>query len=94
MEVQGHYQQIGQIFPLGGAKGPRSNVNEEARTNARKPHTEWNRIEITSREGIISARLNGVFLGQSGPYPVRQGLIGLQSEGAPVHFRNIEIQEL
>ena len=94
VEVQGLYQRLAQIFPLGGAEGPRSDGDEEARTRARKPHTEWNRLEITSRDGVIGAKLNGVFIGESGPYPVRQGPIGLQSEGAPVHFRNIEIREL
>ena len=94
VEVQGLYQRLAQIFPLGGAEGPRSDGDEEARAKARKPHTEWNRLEITSRDGVIGAKLNGAFIGQSGPYPVRQGPIGLQSEGAPVHFRNIEIREL
>ena len=94
VEVQGLYPRLAQIFPLGGAEGPRSDGDEEARTRARKPHTEWNHLEITSRDGVIGAKLNGVFIGKSGPYPVRQGPIGLQSEGAPVHFRNIEIREL
>ena len=94
VEVQGLYQRLAQIFPLGGAEGPRSDGDEEARTRARKPHTEWNHLKITSQDGVIGAKLNGVFIGQSGPYPVRQGPIGLQSEGAPVHFRNIEIREL
>ncbi len=94
VEVQGLYQRLAQIFPLGGAEGPRSDGDEEARAKARKPHTEWNHLEITSQDGVIGAKLNGVFIGESGPYPVRQGPIGLQSEGAPVHFRNIEIREL
>ena len=94
VEVQGLYQRLAQIFPLGGAEGPRSDGDEEARTRARKPHTEWNHLKITSQDGVIGAKLNGVFIGESGPYPVRQGPIGLQSEGAPVHFRNIEIREL
>ena len=94
VEVQGLYQRLAQIFPLGGAEGPRSDGDEEARTRARKPHIEWNHLKITSQDGVIGAKLNGVFIGQSGPYPVRQGPIGLQSEGAPVHFRNIEIREL
>ena len=94
VEVQGLYQRLAQIFPLGGAEGPRSDGDEQARARARKPHTEWNHLEITSRDGVIGAKLNGVFIGQSGPYPTRQGPIGLQSEGAPVHFRNIEIREL
>ena len=94
VEVQGLYSRLAQIFPLGGAEGPRSDGDEEARAKARKPHTEWNRLEITSRDGVIGAKLNGVLIGESGPYPVRQGPIALQSEGAPVHFRNVAIREL
>ncbi len=94
VEVQGHYQGLGQIFAMGGVKGPRNNGDEAARMKARKPHTEWNRFEITSKDGVLSAKLNGVFIGKSGPYPIREGPIGFQSEGAPVHFRNIRIKEL
>lgn len=92
VEVQGHYNRLAQIFAMGGAKGPRNNGDAAARKKARKPHTEWNKFEITSKNGVISAKLNGVFIGKSGPYLVHKGPIGFQSEGAPVHFRNIRIK--
>ncbi len=94
VEVQGQFQGLAKIFAMGGAKGPRSNGDDEARKKARKPHTEWNKFEITSQDGTISAKLNGTFIGKSGPYLVHKGQIGFQSEGAPVHFRNIQIKEL
>ena len=94
VEVQGHYGRLAQIFAMGGAKGPRSDGDDAARKKARKPHTEWNKFEITSKDGVISAKLNGVFIGKSGPYVVHKGPIGFQSEGAPVHFRRIRIKEL
>ncbi len=94
VEVQGHYSRLAQIFAMGGAKGPRSDGDDAARKKARKPHTEWNKFEITSKDGVISAKLNGVFIGKSGPYIVHKGPIGFQSEGAPVHFRSIRIKEL
>ena len=93
VEVQGHYQNVAQIFAMGGIKGPRSEGDSVAREKSRKPHTDWNKLEITSKAGVISAKLNGVVISQSGPYPIRKGPIGLQSEGAPVHFRNIRIKE-
>ncbi len=92
VEVQGHYAKLAQIFAMGGAKGPRSDGDDQARQKARKPHKEWNQFEITSKDGVISAKLNGVFIGKSGPYKVHSGQIGFQSEGAPVHFRNIRIK--
>ena len=84
---------MAQIFAMGGIKGPRSEGDSVAREKSRKPHTDWNKLEITSKAGVISAKLNGVVISQSGPYPIRKGPIGLQSEGAPVHFRNIRIKE-
>lgn len=93
VEVQGHYDRLAQIFAMGGAKGPRNNGDAAARKKATKPHQQWNKFEITSEDGVISAKLNGVFIGQSGPYEVHEGPIGFQSEGAPVFFRNIRIKE-
>jgi hypothetical protein len=92
VEVQGHYRNFAQIFAMGGAKGPRANGDADARKKARKPHTEWNKFEITSKDGVISAKLNGVSIGKAGPYLVHKGQIGFQAEGAPVHFRNIRIK--
>ncbi|MCH7726969.1 MAG: DUF1080 domain-containing protein [Planctomycetes bacterium] len=94
VEVQGLHARFAQIFAMGGAKGPRSNGDEAVRKEARKPHNEWNKLEITSKDGVISAKLNGAFIGKAGPYEVHKGQIGFQSEGAPVHFRNIRIKEL
>ena len=65
---------------------------DSPRKSARKPHTEWNKFEIMSKDGVISAKLNGVFIGKAGPYLVHKGQIGFQSEGKPVHFRNIKIK--
>ncbi|MFQ5733959.1 MAG: DUF1080 domain-containing protein [Planctomycetaceae bacterium] len=94
VEVQGLYGRMAQIFAMGCAKGPRDGGDDAARQKARKPHTKWNKLDITSKDGVISAKINGVFIGRAGPYPVRKGRIGFQSEGAPVHFRNIRIKEL
>ena len=94
VEVQGHYDNLAQIFAMGGAKGPRNTGDKAAREKARKPHTEWNKLDITSENGVLTAKLNGVLIGKAGPYVVRKGQIGLQSEGAPIHFRKIRIKEL
>jgi len=94
VEVQGHYDNLAMIFAMGGAKGPRNNGDKAAREKARKPHTEWNQLEVTSQNGVLSAKLNGTLIAKAGPYIVRKGQIGLQSEGAPIHFRKIKIKEL
>lgn len=94
IEVQGQYQGVCTIFPIGGAKGPRPKVDSAAREKARKPHTEWNSVEIVMNNGAITAKLNGVTIAQSQPYDLKEGPIGFQSEGAPIDFRKIRIKEL
>ena len=94
VEVQGHYDNLAMIFAMGGAKGPRNNGDKAAREKARKPHTEWNTLHIVSKNGVLTASLNGTLIGKAGPYINRKGPIGLQSEGAPIHFRKIRIKEL
>ena len=94
VEVQGHYDNLAMIFAMGGAKGPRNNGDKKAREKARKPHTEWNKLNIVSKDGVLTAKLNGVLIAKAGPYIVRKGPFGLQSEGAPIHFRKIMIKEL
>ena len=94
IEVQGQYKGVCTIFPIGGAKGPRPKVDSAAREKARKPHTEWNSVEIVMKNGAITAKLNGVTIAQSEPYDLKEGPIGFQSEGAPIDFRKIRIKEL
>ena len=92
VEVQGLYSRMAMIFAMGGAKGPKNGGNKQARKTALKPHQEWNKLEVTSKDGVLSAKINGVFIGKAGPYLVRKGQIGFQSEGLPVYFRNIRIK--
>ena len=43
---------------------------------------------------MLTGKLKGVLIGKAGAYIVRKGPFGLQSEGAPIHFRKIMIKEL
>lgn len=94
VEVQGQYGNVCHIFAIGGAKGPQGKTDAEARNKVRKPNTEWNTVEITSKDGTITASLNGTKVSEGGPYDVKEGQIGFQSEGKPIEFRNIAIKEL
>jgi hypothetical protein len=55
---------------------------------------EWNHYRITADNGTIKLAVNGKDV--SGGYDIspRKGYIALESEGAPVLFRNIRIREL
>jgi hypothetical protein len=55
---------------------------------------EWNHYRITANNGTLKLAVNGKEV--SGGYDIspRKGYIALESEGAPVLFRNIRIREL
>ena len=55
---------------------------------------QWNHYRVTAIDGTIKLAINGKEV--SGAFDVnpREGFICLESEGTPVHFRNLSIQEL
>ncbi len=78
------------------------------KSSAGKPAGEWNRIAIRAQGPKLQVRINDVEVQNvnldeqtqkgKGDLPLsqrpRRGLVGLQSHGDPVDFRNIEIREL
>ena len=94
LEVQGRFDQMGAIKANGGAVEPELAFHDQAaREQARKPLGEWNSIEIISRDGALTAVLNGTKICESRPTDLREGQIGLQSEDFPVEFRNVRLHE-
>ena len=59
-----------------------------------KPHGEWNSIEIISDHGALRHYVNALLVNEGEYSSVRQGRILLQSEGAEVYYRNLQIQVL
>ncbi|MDR0901797.1 MAG: DUF1080 domain-containing protein, partial [Opitutaceae bacterium] len=55
---------------------------------------EWNRYEIICRGGTVTLRVNGVEQNHGAKVSRTSGHIALQSEGAPVQFRNIKLDPL
>jgi hypothetical protein len=78
------------------------------KVNPAKPPGEWNRLVIRCKGPLVVVELNGVETSRvnmdehqepgKGTIPLskrpRKGLVGLQSHGDKVDFRNIEITEL
>lgn len=62
--------------------------------NAENPVGEWNRYVITVNGGHVTLEINGKVVNEATDVEVNRGTIGLQSEGTPIHFRNITIREL
>ncbi len=60
---------------------------------AEKPVGEWNRYEIKLTGGDLELKINGELVNRASGLDVLSGPIGLQSEGAEIHFRNIELKE-
>ena len=62
--------------------------------SSEKPAGEWNSYDITSIDGTIELYVNGVLQNIGSESTLTEGNIALQSEGAPLQFRNIYLQPL
>lgn len=59
-----------------------------------KPTGEWNKVEVIVRNGDITYLVNGQVVNKAkNPYPTA-GRIMLQSEGAEIYYRNVELKKL
>ena len=59
-----------------------------------KPLGEWNQYEITCDDDTIKLVVNGQLVNEGTNSELTRGRILLQSEGAPIEFRNIELEPL
>jgi hypothetical protein len=59
-----------------------------------KPKGEWNTYVVVCVDGVIKLSINGKFVNGVSNASQRKGYLCLESEGAPIHFRNIKIMEL
>jgi len=88
----------GDVFPIHGAKmkpfgrhhGDRSFPSEERS----KGSPEWNHYRIVCSNGVIRLNVNGKEVSGGEDCNYRKGYLALESEGAPVEFRNLRIKEL
>ncbi len=55
---------------------------------------EWNTYIVVCVDGVIKLSINGKFVNGISQASQRKGYLCLESEGAPIHFRNIKIMEL
>lgn len=59
-----------------------------------KPIGEWNKYEITCKGDTIKLAVNGQVVNEGKKAEVSKGRILLQSEGAEIHFRNVELRPI
>ena len=72
-------------------QGPTKNTRVIKKLNNEKPTGEWNRIEIVARNGKCTHLVNGVVVNEGTNANLRSGRILIQSEGAEIYDRKIEI---
>lgn len=89
IEVQGKHSEMGQLRPNGGAVAVEFQDSPDVRESARKPVGEWNSVEIMTKAGAITASINGQVVAVGKPGELISGLIGLQSEGHRLRYRNL-----
>jgi hypothetical protein len=64
------------------------NLNDDAE----KPFGEWNTMQIIAKGDTLTIKVNGKLVNEATDCSETKGAIALQSEGAPIEFRNIQIR--
>lgn len=88
VQVQLHRPTTGSIFPIGGAV----TANRVDTKEMELPINTWHTCSLSSRGGTISVTVNGAKVGEVTGCVPKKGTIGLQSEGAEIHFRKMWIR--
>jgi sialate O-acetylesterase len=93
------YTSDGDIFHIWGAtmtpENSRGGKSRAFPTERRmNPAPRWNHYRITSNNGEVTLAVNGKVVSRGRECSPRKGYICLESEGAPVDFRNLRIREL
>ncbi|MGC4035270.1 MAG: DUF1080 domain-containing protein [Chitinophagaceae bacterium] len=82
------------IVTNGQRSVPDSFVRVKKKTDAERPSGEWNRVEVIANKGKITYIVNGTVVNEGEDPSVTKGKIIIQSEGAEIFYRKIEIAEL
>ena len=69
---------------------PETRIGKKTK-DAEKPNGEWNTIEVICDGDKITNIVNGVVVNEGTEASVTKGKILLQSEGAEVFFRKVEL---
>jgi hypothetical protein len=88
----------GDVFPIHGASmkpfGKHSGDRSFPSEDRSKGTPEWNHYRIVCTNGVLRLSVNGKEVSGGEDCNYRKGYLALESEGAPVEFRNVRIKEL
>lgn len=87
----------GELFGAGGLEATPDNPRgrrSKSIENRCKGKGEWNVYDVVCVDGVAKLAVNGKFVNGISNASVKKGYLCLESEGAEIHFRNIQIMEL
>jgi len=98
IECQIQERDCGDFWLVGGATldvdGKPSKERAVKKKDAEKPTGQWNTVEVICEGDRITNIINGVVVNQGTRASVTRGRILLQSEGAEIYFRKVELTPL
>ena len=97
VEAQLAHQHAGDIFTIhefplkGDPERTRGRYTAKMKPSNEKPQGQWNDYEIILKGGDLELKVNGETQNTASEVEQVPGTIGLQSEGAPIEYRNIRL---
>jgi hypothetical protein len=92
------YTTHGDVFPIHGASmkpfGRHNGMRSFPAEERSQPSPAWNHYRILGTNGVLRLQVNGKEVSGGEDCNYRKGYLALESEGAPVEFRNLRIKEL
>lgn len=73
---------------------PNNYTRAKKKKDGEKPNGQWNLVEVIVNKGRITYKVNGVVVNEASSPSLNEGKIIIQSEGAEIYYRKIEIAEM
>lgn len=87
----------GELFGVGGVEtvpdNPRG-TRSKSLENRCKGRGEWNAYDVVCVDGVVKLSVNGKFVNGLARATQKKGYLCMESEGAPIRFRNLTVMEL
>ncbi|MCB9058565.1 MAG: DUF1080 domain-containing protein [Calditrichae bacterium] len=89
----------GDFYLIGGStmreqEDPSSNRVQKQNESSERPAGEWNHYKIVVADSTITVFINDIKQNSASATSLQKGMIGLQSEGKPIEFKNIFLEPL